>query len=52
MFSPPSLAQIRRSYPGFDSPVFVHNLQAYLIGEVVDPLVERYLPESAISSRQ
>jgi len=49
VFSPPSLAQIRRWYPGYDSPVFVHNLQAHLIGEVIDPLIEQYLPEGGVA---
>lgn len=49
MFKPPSLEQIRRSYPGFDGQVFVHNLQAHLIGQIVDPLVERYLPVGGVA---
>ena len=49
MFSPPSPEQIRGWYPGYDSPVFVHNLQAHLIGEVVDPLIEQYLPEGGVA---
>ena len=49
MFRPPSVEQVRRSYPGYDSPVFVHNLQAYVIGRILDPLVERYLPEGGVA---
>lgn len=43
------LGLVRRFYPDFEGPVFLHNLQAHLIGRVTRPLVEQYLPKGGVA---
>jgi SAM-dependent methyltransferase len=40
---------VRRYAPDFAGSVFVHNLQAYLVGRVTRPLLERYLPTGGVA---
>lgn len=49
MFEAPSLDVVRRRYPGFDGPVFVHELQAHIADKVAAPRLERYLPERGVA---
>lgn len=49
MLRPPSLEQVRRRYPGFEGPLFLHTLQAHVVGDVVEPRQERYLPKGGLA---
>jgi len=49
MFRAASLDQVRRRYPDFDGPLFVHTLQAHIVDKVVEPRLERYLPEGGVA---
>lgn len=49
MFRAVSLEQVARRYPGFDRPLFLHNLQAHIVESVVEPRLERHLPEGGVA---
>lgn len=49
MFKAASTELVRRYYPRFDGEVFLHNLQAHVLADVVSPIVDRYLPEDGVA---
>ena len=49
MFKAASPELVRRYYPRFDGEVFLHNLQAHVLADVVSPIVERNLPEGGVA---